>query len=195
MAIPVYIGDDFAGVVVCANREGGFEELDDHVLLALGDHAGTALHNSRLRGELRTSYVSTVRMLADAIEAKDFFLRVHSDEVSSYVAPVADRLELGPRRREELVFASLLHDLGKIGISERILLKPGRLTPEERGVIELHPRIGYRIIEQVPALRSMTDAILTTTSATTTTATTRACAGRRSRSRREWCAWPTASRR
>jgi len=76
------------------------------------------------------------------------------------VAAVADQLELGPRRREELVFASLLHDVGKIGISERILLKPGRLTPEERGVIELHPRIGYRIIEQVPALRSMTDAVL-----------------------------------
>ena len=160
VAIPVYIGDDFAGVVVCANRDGGFEELDDDVLLALGDHAGTALNNSRLHGELRTSYVSTVRMLADAIEAKDPFLRAHSDEVSGYVAAVADQLELGPRRREELVFASLLHDVGKIGISERILLKPGRLTPEERGVIELHPRIGYRIMEQVPALRSMTDAIL-----------------------------------
>ena len=160
VAIPVYIGDDFAGVVVCANRDGGFEELDDDVLLALGDHAGTALHNSRLHGELRTSYVATVRMLADAIEAKDPFLRAHSDEVSDYVAAVADRLELPPRRREELVFASLLHDVGKIGISERILLKPGRLTAEERGVIELHPRIGYRIVEQVPALRSMTGAIL-----------------------------------
>jgi diguanylate cyclase (GGDEF)-like protein len=160
VAIPVYIGDDFAGVVVCANREGGFEELDDEVLLALGDHAGTALHNSRLHGELRTSYLSTVQMLADAIEAKDPFLRAHSDEVSNYVAAVADSLGLPPRRREELVFASLLHDVGKIGISERILLKPGRLTPEERGVVELHPRIGYRIVEQVPALRSMTGAIL-----------------------------------
>lgn len=159
-AIPVYIGDDFAGVVVCANREGGFEELDDDVLLALGDHAGTALHNSRLHGELRSSYLSTVQMLADAIEAKDPFLRAHSDEVSNYVAAVADQLDLAPRRREELVFASLLHDVGKIGISERILLKPGRLTPEERGVVELHPRIGYRIVERVPALRSMTGAIL-----------------------------------
>ena len=130
------------------------------MLLALGDHAGTALHNSRLQGELRTSYLATVRMLADAIEAKDPFLRAHSDEVSDYVAAVADRLELAPRRREELVFASLLHDVGKIGVSERILLKPGRLTPEERGIVELHPRIGYRIVEQVPALRSMTAAIL-----------------------------------
>ena len=62
-------------------------------LLALGDHAGTALHNSRLHGELRTSNLSTVQMLADAIEAKDPFLRAHSDEVSDYVAAVADRLE------------------------------------------------------------------------------------------------------
>jgi HD-GYP domain-containing protein (c-di-GMP phosphodiesterase class II) len=58
------------------------------------------------------------------------------------------------------VFGSLLHDLGKIGISERILLKPAALTPEERGVIELHPRIGHRLVERVEALEPIADAIL-----------------------------------
>jgi diguanylate cyclase (GGDEF)-like protein len=64
------------------------------------------------------------------------------------------------REREELVFGSLLHDVGKIGISERILLKPGPLTAHERSLIELHPRIGFRIVEQVPALRGVAPAIL-----------------------------------
>jgi diguanylate cyclase (GGDEF)-like protein len=160
VAIPIYIRDRFSGVVVCANRDGGFEEWDDDVLLALGDHAGAVLDNNRLHGELRGAYLGTVRVLAEAIQAKDPFLRGHSEEVSGYVAAVAGRLGIEPRRREELVFGSLLHDVGKIGISERILLKPGALTPEERTLIELHPRIGFRLVEQVPALRPIADAIL-----------------------------------
>jgi HD-GYP domain-containing protein (c-di-GMP phosphodiesterase class II)/GGDEF domain-containing protein len=160
VAIPIYIADDFHGVVVCANRPGGFEELDDQVLLALGDQAGAVLENGRLHGELRDAYVQTVQLLADAVEAKDPFLRIHSDEVCSYVEAVLEQLDVDRRRREEMVFASLLHDIGKIGISERILLKPGRLTDEERSVIELHPQIGYRLIEKVPALRPMSPGIL-----------------------------------
>ncbi len=155
VAIPIYIRDEFSGVVVCANREGGFEELDDEVLISLGDHAGAVLDNHRLHGELRSSYVGTVRVLAEAIEAKDAALRGHSEEVVGYVSAVADHLGLERRRREELMFASLLHDVGKIGISERILLKPGALSAEEMGIVRLHPRIGYRLIEQVPALRAV----------------------------------------
>ena len=92
VAIPIYLQDRFSGVVVCANREGGFDDYDEDVLLSLGDHAGAVLQNARLRGELRGSYLATVSVLADAMEAKDPFLRSHSEEVSSYVAAVADRL-------------------------------------------------------------------------------------------------------
>ncbi|MDQ4143677.1 MAG: HD domain-containing protein [Actinomycetota bacterium] len=160
VAIPIYVQDEFSGVVVCANREGGFEEFDDEVLLALGDHTGAILNNARLRGDLRNSYIATIRLIADALEAKDPFLRDHSDEVSAYVAAVGQRLGLEGREREELLFGSLLHDVGKLGISERILLKPASLTPEERSVIELHPRIGYRLVQQVPALQNIAPAIL-----------------------------------
>lgn len=160
LAIPFYLADEFSGVIICANREGGFAEIDDDVLLAVGDHAGAVLQNSRLHGDLRGAYLSTIRVLADAIELKDPELRGHSDAVSQYVLAVADRLELEPREREELIFASLLHDVGKLGISERILLKPAKLTPEERSVIELHPRIGYQLVNQVPALRPVAPAVL-----------------------------------
>jgi diguanylate cyclase (GGDEF)-like protein len=160
VAIPIYIQDEFSGAVICANREGGFEELDNDVLVALGNHAGAVLENGRLQGELRTAYLATVQTLAEAIEAKDPFLRGHSDEVSRYVAAVADQMGIEPRRREELIFGSLLHDIGKIGISERILLKPAALTPEERNVINLHPRIGYRLVEHIPALKPIAPAIL-----------------------------------
>jgi HD-GYP domain-containing protein (c-di-GMP phosphodiesterase class II) len=160
VAIPIYLRDDFAGVVVCANRDGGFDEYDDDVLLALGDHAGSVLHNERLRGELRSSYVATVSMLSDAIAVKDPFVGGHSEEVSAYVSAVAERLGVDQRRREELLFGSLLHDLGKIGISERILLKPAGLTPEERAIIELHPRIGYKLVSRIPRLEPIALAVL-----------------------------------
>ena len=160
VAIPIYMRDRFHGAVVAANKPGSFQDFDDEVLLSLGDHAGAVLHNARLRGELRGSYLTTVRVLADALEAKDRELRTHSNQVSSYVAGAAARLGLEPRKREELIFASLLHDIGKIGISERILLKAGPLTPEERLLVELHPRIGFRLVDQIPALRGIAPAIL-----------------------------------
>jgi diguanylate cyclase (GGDEF)-like protein len=142
-------------VIVCANREGGFEELDDDVLLALGDHAGAVLENHRLHGQVRASYLAIVRMLADAIEAKDPFVRAQSDEVSACVEAVARRLELDPKRSESLVFAGLLRDVGKLGISDRVLLKPGPLNADERRIVQLHPLIGSRIIERVPGIGAL----------------------------------------
>ncbi|HEX5911148.1 MAG TPA: HD domain-containing phosphohydrolase, partial [Thermoleophilaceae bacterium] len=159
LAIPIFIQDDFEGVVLCANREGGFEDLDDDVLLALGDHAGAVLENGKLQGEVRSTYMAIVRMLAEAIEAKDPATRLHSEDVAEYVRGVADGLGLEARHREELLIASLLHDVGKIGVSERILLKPGALTPDERAAIELHSRIGYHLVRQVPALHGIADAV------------------------------------
>lgn len=158
VAIPIYIADEFHGVVVCAN--GASLEHDDEVLVALGDHAGAILENSRLHGELRGSYLATVKMLADAIEVKDPFLRGHSDEVSGLVRAMAKRLEMTDDRREQLIFGSLLHDIGKLGVSERILLKPGPLTDEEFSAVKLHPRIGYRLVAQVPLLLPVAPAIL-----------------------------------
>lgn len=158
-AIPIFVRDELDGVVVCANSES-FGQHDEQVLIALGDQAGAVLKNADLHDELRDSYVSTVGMLADAIRVKDPHLGSHSEDVSRYVARVADELGLEPRRREELVFASLLHDVGKIGISERILLKPGRLSAEELGVVQLHPRIGSELVQQVPALAPLASFIL-----------------------------------
>lgn len=160
VGIPIFIQNQFSGAVVCCNKDGGFDEYDDEVLLSLGDHAGAVLHNASLQGKLRGAYLSTVKVLSEAIQAKDPFLRGHSDEVSRYVAAVAERLDVDPKRKEELVFGSLLHDVGKIGISERILLKPGPLTIEERNLIQLHPRIGYRIVQQVPALEPIALSVL-----------------------------------
>jgi len=160
VAVPTYIFDDLRGVVVCANREGGFASFDDDVLLALGDQAGAVLENGRMQSQMRDSYIAVVRMLAETIKVKDPSLRNHSDEVSDFVLTVANRLRLPGEQRERLRFGSLLHDVGKIAISEQILLKPGPLTEDERRIVELHPLIGSRLVREVPALQPLADVIL-----------------------------------
>ena len=159
VAIPVYVRDEFDGVVVAANLPGGFHDHDEEVLLALGDHAGAALEAARLHRELRESYLATVRVLTEMISVRSPDLEKHSSEVADAVAGVAEKLELDPRRREELIFASLLHDVGKIGVSDAILLKPARLTSEEFGEVKRHPSLGAQLIEQVPALEPIAPAI------------------------------------
>jgi HD-GYP domain-containing protein (c-di-GMP phosphodiesterase class II) len=76
------------------------------------------------------------------------------------VAAVARRLGIDARGREDLVFASLLHDVGKVGISGRILRKPGPLTPAERAAVERHPRLGASLVSHVPELAEFAPAVL-----------------------------------
>ena len=102
--------------------------------------------------ELRTAYVSTVRALAEAIDAKDAYTRGHSERVAIYASRIAR--ELGSRRQfiERIYLAGLLHDIGKIGVPDAIITKPGRLTPEEYEAMKTHPEIGARILEPVSFL-------------------------------------------
>lgn len=160
VAVPIYVKDALCGVVVCANREDGFAEFDDDVLLALGDQAGAVLENGRMQTEMRDSYLAIVRMLAETIKVKDPALHSHSDEVSDYVVTVAQRLRLSGERRERLRFGSLLHDVGKIAISEQILLKPAPLDEEEWREVRMHPLIGSRLLREVSSLAPLADAVL-----------------------------------
>ena len=159
VAVPVYINDDFEGAVVCANRPGGFEELDNDVLLALGDHAGAVMENTRLHVQLRGTFLAVIGMLSDSIATRDPVGATYSRQIAVYVETVGKRLGLEPREREQVIFAALLRDIGKLGISERVLLKPGPLSPEEWDVLRLHPQIGCRIAERVPGLNGLGPAI------------------------------------
>jgi hypothetical protein len=104
--------------------------------------------NRRLRGDLQR----VVRALTGAVEAKDLYTEGHLRRVSGYAREVGRRLGLGDAELELLQIASALHDIGKIGIPEQILNKPGPLAPSEREVVERHPEIGARILENVEGL-------------------------------------------
>lgn len=160
VAIPLYLLDRFDGVIVCANREGGFEDLEDEVLLALGDHAGAALHAQRVQNELNWSHRAAVQMLAEILEAWDPLVHREADQTALLARMLCRRLELEERELEVIAAAALLRDVGHVSIPDHVLLKPGPLSPEERSIVELHPRTGFRVIGRMGALDDVASAVL-----------------------------------
>jgi putative nucleotidyltransferase with HDIG domain len=158
---PVVLLKNFAGIVIVANKENGdFREEDVEVLLSVGDQAAVAVENERLYEELQSAYLSIVSVLADAAEAKDPYTHGHCELVSRYARLTANRMNISEEERSIVCFAALLHDIGKIGVSDGILHKVGRLLPEERDLIRSHVRIGYELLSKVPALQQVAHVVL-----------------------------------
>jgi HD-GYP domain-containing protein (c-di-GMP phosphodiesterase class II) len=97
--------------------------------------------------------------LAEALDARDRYTAGHSLRVADYANGIARELELGERHTENIRLAAWLHDIGKIGIPDAVLLKPGPLTAEEFGLVKLHPQIGRRILERAPGFEALLDAV------------------------------------
>ncbi|MFZ5767189.1 MAG: PocR ligand-binding domain-containing protein [Bacillota bacterium] len=113
----------------------------------IASQTGLALENARIYSVLREYYLNAVRALAAALEAKDVYTRGHSQRVARWARACARVLGLGAEEQEQVYLAGLLHDLGKIGVREGILLKPGRLDEEEMKEMQGHPVVGAKILE------------------------------------------------
>lgn len=103
---------------------------------------------------IKKSYMDTVKALSLAIEAKDKYTEGHSERVVEYAEKIARRMKFSEAHIENLKISSLLHDIGKIGIPESILNKPGKLTDEEYSLIKEHTLIGANIIKDIGALKN-----------------------------------------
>lgn len=103
----------------------------------------------RSKEELAELYLATIKSLALAIEAKDQYTHQHILRVQRYAVAIAQELRVDGAELEGLKTAALLHDIGKLGIPEYILLKPGKLTPEEFETIKQHPQIGAEILADI----------------------------------------------
>ena len=161
IAVPVVLLEHLSGVIIAADKAvGGFDDRDAGTLLSVGEHAGVALENVSLRRELQGAYITTVRVLADAMEAKDPYTQGHCDLVSHYASLTGARLGLSPHDRSVLYHAALLHDIGKIGVSDGVLNKPGPLLVEERSLVRSHVRVGHDLICNVPGLSAVAEAVL-----------------------------------
>ncbi|MFH1398413.1 MAG: HD domain-containing phosphohydrolase [Candidatus Omnitrophota bacterium] len=105
------------------------------------------------QNKIQQHYLDTIKSLARVLDAKDGYTKGHSERVAFYAVNIAKHMKLPPREIKLLEDICILHDIGKIGIPEKILYKPESLTDEEWRVIKMHPKIGEEILENIETLR------------------------------------------
>ncbi|PYS21676.1 MAG: hypothetical protein DMF72_16545 [Acidobacteria bacterium] len=123
-----------------------FNQMTDQIEQFVGDLQHSAQENREL-------FLGTVKALAAAIDGKDPYTRGHSERVSRFSVATAQALGLSEEEIEKTRISALLHDVGKIGIDDRVLKKPSALTDEEFEIMKTHPQKGYKIMSQIPAMR------------------------------------------
>lgn len=149
------------GVLNVNKKERGevFSKEDLNLLNGLAPQASVAIHNARLYDRVNKTYMNSMRALALAIDEKDHYTRTHSENVTAYAVAIAREMNLSGNEVEEIGQASQLHDLGKIGVHDYILNKPGKLTEEEWEEIKLHSLKGAEILEPLDFLKGVIELV------------------------------------
>ncbi|MFA6079491.1 MAG: HD domain-containing phosphohydrolase [Candidatus Omnitrophota bacterium] len=152
LAVPLKKDKLLIGVLIVSNRKRPdhiFTKADQELLLGLSNYIAIALMNAKLYQELKDLFISTVKSLVRAVDAKDAYTRGHSERVMKYAVSIGKVAGLDENSMENLRLSSLLHDIGKIGIKESVLYKPGKLSKREKLHIMSHPMIGLDIVESI----------------------------------------------
>ncbi len=162
VSIPLMVKGKPIGVLNLHAKDGA-EPFSDYNVKFLGILAGESavmLHNMDLFDSLQTFYLEMVQTLARAVDSKDAYTHEHSDRARAKARKVAAEMNLPEQMIRYIEYAALLHDIGKIGIDEAILLKPGKLTPEEYEQMKKHPIIGHQILAPVKYLGPVAQMVL-----------------------------------
>ena len=162
ICVPLIVHRETIGVLEVLNKlDGGdFTCQDKELLESVGSLAAISLENSRLHKSVLAGYKSTIEALASAIDAKDASTCGHSRRVMEYALMCGREMGLSQKNLEVLEYAGLLHDIGKIGISDNILCKPAVLTPDEFKIIRNHSIIGGNILKDVPFLEPVRELVI-----------------------------------
>jgi len=155
VSIPLSTKERVIGVLNLSDKKNGeqFGNDDLQFLKGLTTQASIALQNASLYEQIQDSYLRTITALAFALDARDSYTRQHSENVTKYAVAIAHELNLRPGQTEQIRRAGLLHDIGKIGIRDGVLLKPGSLNEEEYNDIKQHPLKGEMIVSALPFLK------------------------------------------
>ncbi|MFQ5489720.1 MAG: HD-GYP domain-containing protein [Phycisphaerae bacterium] len=168
MCGPIYAGDTFIGTLLLGHRpaqfqdpsQDGFNASDMLLLESLVSYCGDLIRNFRLMDELRQLSVDMVGALINAIEQKDEYTSGHTTRVAIYAVMLGREVGLDAVAIQLLEWSALLHDVGKIGIRDEVLKKPGRLTDDEFKHIQEHPVRSYEVVRVVPQLTDALDGVL-----------------------------------
>ncbi len=160
---PLRIGEKPIGIMMLGERRNPIRESFDadklRLVAAIADQASSAIQRARLHEQLEESFVQTVVALANAIDARDSYTSDHSERLTRLAMATAQKLKCSQEDIQAINWAMLLHDIGKIGVPDEILRKPGPLNDEEWKLMKRHPEIGANIIAPVKRLKNVAPVI------------------------------------
>lgn len=163
IAEPISHDGEAVGVLLVGNKTGDDPEVssvETQFLEAAADFLGVFHENIARFHEERALFLGTLGALTASIDAKDRYTCGHSERVSHLAQCIAQKMQLPSEVVEKVRIAGLVHDVGKIGVPEHVLCKPGRLTDEEFEQIKRHPVIGYSILKDIQPLEDMLPGVL-----------------------------------
>lgn len=154
ISVPLIFEGKVLGIINANNKRSreGYTKDDLNFLKGIASQAAIAISNAKSHADLQSSYINSICAITNALEAKDPYSYGHSSNVTDYTRLIAEDLSLSSLEKESIINAALLHDVGKIGISDAILLKPGKLTSAEWEIIRSHPLRGKEILEPLSFL-------------------------------------------
>lgn len=141
-------------------NDGVFTSVERKLLAGVAVHVGIFLDNHRLFAEAEQLMMGLLHSLVAAVDAKDAYTRGHSVRVALFAKRLAEEAGFDEHFCERVYLSGLLHDVGKIGVEDAVLRKPGKLTDDEFGQIKRHPEIGHRILQRVPRIQDILPGVL-----------------------------------
>ena len=156
ICVPVETKGKLLGVLQAINKgNGSFDKDDLEIFQALANQVAIAVENANLYQELREAFYGTAMALAETIEKRDPYTGRHTKRVMDYSAAIGKAKGLAGKELEELKLAAILHDVGKIGIRDDVLLKKDKLDPNELEKISRHSEFGAEILSHVRQLKDI----------------------------------------
>lgn len=154
---PLQVMDEIIGTISVVNKNDNsqFQADELEMLSTIAAQAAIAIKNATMYEEQQQTYLNTIQALVSAIEASDSYTRGHSERVTNYSLEIGRRMGLDNERLQVLEHASILHDIGKIGIDLSLLHKEGKLTPGDIRELQKHPLIGMKILEPIGFLQDV----------------------------------------
>ena len=154
--VPITIKGDVTGILtVGAKKVAAYTKENLSTLEYLCSQIGVALENAGLISDLEELFISVVKSLSSAIDAKSPWTAGHSERVTKYALDIAKQMGFSEKNLKDLELAGLLHDIGKIGTYESILDKPAKLNDEELAVMRRHPGKGAEILAPIKQLKEI----------------------------------------
>ena len=148
-------------IVIVFKKDSDFiRQKTLRLLHILVDFFSLSMENTYLLNDLKSAYFDTIKAITNSIEARDPYTKGHSERVARFSKAIAEELNWEKKEIELIDWGGMLHDVGKIGISDFILKKPEKLTDNEFNMIKLHPLIGTQIIKNISFLESVIPYIL-----------------------------------